>query len=222
MDGNIIIKPEEIKRPTDLINKIVLGDCLETMKRMPDNFVDLILTDPPYGVNYEYDVWEDIEENLKNLLDKVMPEILRVSKRAIITCGHTNIWKYPKPKWVMAWVNSAGTNRNSWGFTCWQPILVYGKDPYLENCLGARQDIIIHNESSEKWIQHSCPKPINFWKKLLLRGSVKETDLIYDPFMGSGTTARACMDLNRKYIGSEISSEYCEIIKKRLAQQLLF
>jgi site-specific DNA-methyltransferase (adenine-specific) len=203
------------------VNKIYNEDCLETMKRMPDKSIDLVLTDFPYGVNYEYDTWIDTEENLNELIKKVMPEILRISKRAIITCGHTNMWKYPQPKWIMAWVNPAGNNRNSWGFTCWQPILCYGKDPYLENCLGARQDIIIHNESSEKWIQHSCPKPINFWKKLLLRGSVKETDLIYDPFMGSGTTALACKELKRNFIGSEISKDYCEIAKQRLRQEIL-
>lgn len=203
------------------VNKIYNEDCLDTMKRMPDKSIDLVLTDFPYGVNYEYDTWIDTEENLNELIKKVMPEILRISKRAIITCGHTNMWKYPQPKWIMAWVNPAGNNRNSWGFTCWQPILYYGKDPYLENCLGARQDIIIHNESSEKWIQHNCPKPINFWKKLLLRGSVKETDLIYDPFMGSGTTALACKELKRNFIGSEISKDYCEIAKQRLRQEIL-
>ncbi len=55
----------------------------------------------------------------------------------------------------------------------------------------------------------------------ILKNFTKENDLIYDPFMGTGTTARVCKDMNRKYIGSEISSEYCEIIKKRLAQQTL-
>jgi len=48
-----------------------------------------------------------------------------------------------------------------------------------------------------------------------------ENDLVYDPFMGSGTTAKMAKLLNRNYIGSEISKEYCEIIKKRLAQQTL-
>lgn len=198
------------------LNKIYNEDCLETMKSMEDKSIDLVLTDFPYGVNYEYDVWKDTPENLTELVKKVMPEILRVSKRAIITCGHTNIWKYPEAKWIMAWVNPAGNNRNSWGFTCWQPILCYGKDPYLENCMGARQDIFVHNESADKSIEHSCPKPIKFWTKLLLRGSVKETDLIYDPFMGSGTTAIACIDTKRSWIGSEISPEYCKIAEERI------
>ena len=48
MDGNIIIAPKDIKQPSDLLNKIVLGNCLDTMARMPDGFVDLTVTSPPY------------------------------------------------------------------------------------------------------------------------------------------------------------------------------
>jgi len=190
------------------------------MKQIPDKSVDLVLTDFPYGVNYEYDTWVDTPENLTELIKKAMPEILRIGKRVILTCGHTNIWKYPEANWIMAWVNPAGANRNSWGFTCWQPILCYGKDVYLANGLGARQDIIIHNETSEKW-GHSCPKPIEFWKKLLLRGSIKENDTILDPFLGSGTTAVACKQLKRNFIGIEISEKYCEIARQRLRQEVL-
>jgi len=207
---------DNLRYPEDFINKIICGNCLEVMKGIPDKSIDLCLTDFPYGVGYHYDRYNDSEDNLIELINKAMPEILRISKRAIITCGHTNLWKYPEPNWVMAWINPAGANRNSWGFTCWQPILCYGKDPYLENNMGARQDIIIHNERSEKWIKHSCPKPIKFWKKLLLRGSINKDDIIFDPFLGSGTTAVACVALGRKYIGVELSFEYCKIAKMRV------
>uniref|UniRef100_A0A6H2A4G7 Putative methyltransferase n=2 Tax=viral metagenome TaxID=1070528 RepID=A0A6H2A4G7_9ZZZZ len=209
-----------MKKIEDIINKVHCADCLTFMKELPDKSIDLCLTDFPYGVNWEYDIYNDTEENLKTLIDNAMPEILRVSKRALITCGHTNMWKYPEPKWIIAWVNSAGANRNSWGFTCWQPILAYGKDPYLENRLGARQDIIIKNEQSEKW-GHSCSKPLDFWKLLLLRGSVKENDIILDPFLGSGTTAVAAQNLKRNFIGIEISEEYVKIARERLRQKPL-
>ncbi|MFH2062453.1 MAG: site-specific DNA-methyltransferase [Candidatus Beckwithbacteria bacterium] len=209
-----------MKKIEDIINKVHCSDCLTFMKELPDKSIDLCLTDFPYGVNWEYDIYNDTEENLKTLIDNAMPEILRVSKRALITCGHTNMWKYPEPKWIIAWVNSAGANRNSWGFTCWQPILAYGKDPYLENRLGARQDIIIKNEQSEKW-GHSCSKPLDFWKLLLLRGSVKENDIILDPFLGSGTTAVAAQNLKRNFIGIEISEEYVKIARERLRQKPL-
>ena len=210
----------EINYPTDFINKIIQGDCLEIMKTMPDKSVDLTLTDFPYGIGEDYDVFNDSEENVKKLINETMPEILRVSKRVLLTCGTRRITWYPPSDWILAWVVPAGAGRNPWGFTCWQPILAYGKDPYLENRMGSRPDIIQHTETSEK-NGHPCPKPINVWKKILLRGSVKETDLIFDPFAGSGTTLVAAKQLKRNYIGVEISEKYCEIAKQRLRQEVL-
>jgi len=106
---------------------------------------------------------------------------------------------------------------NTWGFTCWQPILAYGKNPYLANRLGSRPDIIISNERSEKNI-HSCPKPLNVWCDILKKGSINENDIVLDPFMGSGTTAVACLKLKRNYIGFEISKEYCDLAEKRIKE----
>lgn len=60
--------------------KLYLGDCLEIMKSIPDKSIDLVLTDPPYGVNYEYGNIEDSKENLKQLVDMFIPEAKRVGK----------------------------------------------------------------------------------------------------------------------------------------------
>jgi len=203
-----------------ILNTVINDDCLNVLKDLPDKCVDLVLTDPPYGVNFEYDTYNDTPESLKELVDRFMPELLRVGKRVLITCGNGNQHLYPKPDWTLAWVISAGAGQNKWGFTCWQPILAYGKDPFRANGMGARPDIIQSNEASEDF-GHSCTKPIDFWKKLLLRGSVKETDIIFDPFMGSGTTALASKALNRRFIGCEISEKYCEIARQRLRQDTL-
>lgn len=207
-----------------MINQVVNADCFDILKLIPDKAVDLVLTDFPYGVNYEYDIYQDTEENLRNLIGKVMPEILRISKRALVTCGHTNIQKFPQINWIMGWFYGTTNARNSWGFTSWQPILVYGKDPYLENGMGARMDVIKDAHAPESWIktEHGCPKPIQFWTKLLVRGSIKETDIILDPFLGSGTTAVACKQLGRRFIGVEISEKYCKIAEDRLRQDILF
>ena len=197
------------------INEIIHGDCLEVMKDFPDKSVDLVLTDPPYGVGVDYDKFNDTQTNLIPLARQFINQAIRISKRTVFTCGHTNIWHYSQADWIMAWVNRAGSNRNSWGFTCWQPILCYGKDPYLANGLGARHDIIIANETTQK-LGHPCAKPINFWVKLLQRVSVNPNDLIIDPFCGSGTTCVAAKKLGRRYIGIDISEEYCQIARDRL------
>lgn len=217
---NNMLHLNDLKTWEDAKNQILCCDCLEYMKLMPDNCVDLVLTDPPYGVNFSYESYNDTPENLKKLVDSFMPELLRISNVVLITCGNSNQWLYPKPDHILAWVITAGAGMNNWGFSCWQPILAYGKDPYLANKLGSRPDIIMSNETSVKF-GHSCTKPINVWKKLLSRGSVKETDIIFDPFMGSWTTARACKDLGRNFICCELDEKYCAIGEQRLRQEVL-
>lgn len=207
------------------LNKIYCEDCLETMRGMEDKSVDLVLTDPPYGLGFNYDGYDDSQEKLHNLIQSVFPEMKRVSKRIVLTPGITNINHYPTPNWVMAWVYEGGSNMGKWGFNCWQPILCYGGEPYLEIGRGMRPDIIKDNIPAEK-NGHPCPKPLSFWRRLLKRVSAKDSDVVYDPFMGSGTTALACLELNKRYIGSEISPKYCEIAERRIkdycSQQKIF
>ncbi len=205
----------------EIINTVINDDCLNVLKDLPDKCVDLTLTDFPYGIGENYDEFNDTAENVKNLINKSIPEILRVSKRVLLTCGTRQITWYPESNWILAWINEAGSGMNPWGFTCWQPVLAYGKDPYLENLMGSRPDIIRHNESSPKVFDHPCPKPVDFWRKLLLRGSVKETDIIFDPFLGSGTTAMVAKQLGRRFIGIELSEKYCSIARQRLRQDTL-
>ena len=198
-----------------MINNVICGDCTKIMKEFPDKSIDLILTDPPYGIGYDYDVYNDTKNNLQKLIKCFMPNALRVAKNVVLTPGITNIGKYPEPYWMMAWYYKGGANRGKWGFNCWQPILLYGKDPYLVNLKGARSDVIEDNKPPEKW-EHSCPKPITFWEKLLLRCSVKESDLVLDPFMGSGTTGIVCKKNKRNWIGIDISESYCNLARKRI------
>lgn len=208
-----------MKIPTPFYNKdgIVLynADCRDVLPHLKDNSIDLCLTDPPYGVGEEYASYTDTQENLKSLIDCVMSQILRVSHRVLLTSGVSNLFLYPKPVWILAWVIPAGVGRSPWGFGSWQPILAYGSDPYLANGMGSRPDILIHTESAEK-LGHPCTKPIVFWQKILLRGSVKETDVILDPFCGSGTTLVAAKRQGRKAIGIEMDRRYCGIAVRRL------
>ena len=81
--------------------------------------------------------------------------------------------------------------------------------------MGARPDIIIKQESTEK-LGHPVAKPIGVWGEILMRGSVKPSDIILDPFCGSGTTCVAAKMLGRSYIGIDISDEYCQIARERI------
>lgn len=191
------------------------GDCREILPTLEP--VDLVLTDPPYGIGLDYGSFIDTPANVAALVSEVIPLCISMSVRTALTCATRQIAFYPPPTWILAWINKAGAYSNPWGFTCWQPILVYGKDPFLQRGLGGRHDIIDWSEPAEK-NGHPCPKPLRFWKKLILRCSFD--GVILDPLMGSGTTLRAAKDLGRKAIGIELDEKYCEIAAKRLSQEV--
>lgn len=193
------------------------GDCRDILTQL--DRVDLVLTDPPYGIGESYLSYEDTKENLKTLISETFHLILEKSDVVLLTPGTRNLFIYPVPTWTMAWFTPAGTGCGPWGFCCWQPILAYGSDPYLKAGLGSQPDSFIKTETSEK-NGHPCPKPLDVWKKIILRGMVGSSKTILDPFMGSGTTLRAAKDLNRQAIGIELEEKYCEIAAKRLSQEV--
>lgn len=195
------------------------GDCREIVPQL-DYAVDLVLTDPPYGIGEDYASFNDRPEAVKQLVQEVIPVCRLNATRVVLTCGTRQVTWYPDPSWILCWLNRAGTGLNPWGFSCWQPILVYGPDPYLAMAKGSRPDVIEHNEAAEK-NGHPCPKPLGFWTKLLERVSASPSEIVMDPMMGSGTTLRAAKDLGRDAIGIDIEERYCEIAAKRLAQEVL-
>ena len=77
-----------------------------------------------------------------------------------------------------------------------------------------RSKLFTHNARKSEY-GHPSEKPLEIIKKLVLTAS-SEGDLVFDPFMGSGTTAAACKELNRNFIGCEIESKYCDMAEKRL------
>jgi site-specific DNA-methyltransferase (adenine-specific) len=195
------------------------GNCIQLMKQMADKSVDCIVTDPPWGVGIDYGVYQDTACNLKEMIPQMMPEMLRIAHRVIILCGTKYMHCYPHPTWVMAWVYPAGGGGCPWGFTCWQPILCYGKDPYLANRMGGRPDVFTKLVPQKcNTFGHPTPKPLNFMMKLIERVSVKKTDRILDPFMGSGTTGVAAVQLGRDFVGFDINPRFIRIAEKRIME----
>jgi site-specific DNA-methyltransferase (adenine-specific) len=187
------------------------GDCREILPALGP--VDLVLTDPPYGVNKTYASHVDTPESLSALVAATLPMLAALSPKRLITCGVGNIWKYPAADWVICWwkpnamTRSAVANAN-----VWEPVLVYG-------CKGFGVDGVTATIIPQD-IDHPCPKPIRLMQWLIERAS-EAGETILDPFMGSGTTLRAAKDLGRKAIGIEIEERYCEIAAKRLSQEVL-
>lgn len=199
-------------------HRLLCGDSTkaEDVARLMDGQkADAILTDPPYGVGVDYGVFEDTLPNAQGLIEKFMPIILAWDVPILLTPGHRAMWLYPKPSWVLAWIHPAGMGRNPWGFTQFNPILAYGKDPYLKRGLGSRPDTLILAADREGEMGHPTPKPVKVWLWLLERVSPSKEELIYDCFLGSGTTLIAAEKLNRRCYGMEIDPVYTDVCVKR-------
>jgi site-specific DNA-methyltransferase (adenine-specific) len=195
------------------------GDCREVLPEL--GIYDLCLTDFPYGVGCDYGDYQDNEANLCELIVEALPLVRRSAVVTLITPGNGNQYKYPEPEWTLAWVIPAAITCGRYGFCWWQPVLAYGKDPYLREGCGARPDTFICNESSDV-NNHPSPKPDTVWKWLLQRGTSRFTDTILDPFLGSGTTLFAAKALGHRATGIERNERYCEIAANRLRQNVLF
>lgn len=212
---------------------IIEGDCLAVMRGFADKQFDLVLTDPPYGINLgehggasetrsgllvKKGGYDDSVEDFDTNVVPAIKEAIRVSKRAMVFCVPPNMWKLPPPDAIGGIYLSAALGRNKWGWSSFVHCLLYGVAPELN--LGAKATGIASNARAEKY-DHPVIKPLEWIKWAMDLGSV-EGETILDPFMGSGTTLVAAKYLNRNATGIEISPKYCEIARNRLAQQQLF
>ena len=225
---------KDIKDWQEMINEIVCGDCLEGMKLMPDKSVDLVVTDIPYNISQEHGGLRDIDygEWDKNItIDSVLiwiNEMIRISRNGLYVCCADQQFSYIFNECLK---HDLITRKFEWLKP--NPNIMNGQCFWLSSgelvvCAKTRNGIYNGNcEKAYKVIQaprdrqHPTQKPI----ELLLRFieiSSNKNDLILDPFMGSWTTARACKDLGRNFIGFEISEKYCKIGEERLRQEVLF
>ena len=185
---------------------IIHGDCREILLQLEP--VDLVLTDPPYGVGYAE--WDQV------LIDPAswLPRCRDLAECVMVTPGTANQWDYPKPSWTAAWFRPGSVVRSrGGGFSHWEPCLIYG-----ENRLPFDAKRIDNQAQNIKG--HPCPKPLDLFRWFIWECS-DFGDTVLDPFMGSGTTLRAAKDLGRRAIGIELEEKYCEIAAKRLRQEVL-
>lgn len=203
------------------INKIHQGDCFELIKEMPDNSVDITITDPPYGMNFQSNYRKEKHKVIEN--DDKFPlyflnEIFRVTRKAVyVFCRWDNLKDLPKPNSVLAWVKnnwSMGDLKHEHGRQ-WEAICFYAMAEH--EFIKRIPDVIHCNRTGNEL--HPTQKPLELIRKLI---RANKGDLIFDPFVGSGTTCIACKHLNKDFIGIELDKEYVDIANKRLNQKTMF
>lgn len=222
------------------INKIHLGDCYELIKQIPSNSVDLVYTDIPYlfdmGGGGGFLKTEARKELYKKELVPISHGIdMRILDEFVRVCKKTYCYIWCSKEQILPIGNYFVEKGCSFNLLVWckpnpTPFANNTFLPDIEYCLCLREqgtklnNGIEHkskwylektNVSDKKEFKHPTIKPLPLVKRHLLH-STNEGDLVLDAFMGSGTTAVACKELNRNFIGFEINEEYHKIACDRL------
>ena len=216
-------------------NYIKQGDCLELMQELPDESIDLIVTDPPYGIDLNIQRKTSKFKNttvkndntlewLPNLVNN-FKRIMKTNSVIYLFCNWQNydvfkkeFEKYFELKNLIVWDKQwFGMGYN------WRPnhefIMVLTNGKFKTNS-NNNENILRYRRIHPTKMYHSCEKPIALLEKLIEESS-NEGDTVLDSFIGSGTTPIAAINTNRKYIGYELDEKYFNIAQQRIDEHIL-
>lgn len=205
---------------------IYCADCREILPLFPKKSFDLVLTDPPYGINHSTG-WKEGEadwlgteianDDDTSARDFVL-DLLKDVPAVVFGSHKRNIPS--KTRMVLIWDKGEALGMGDLSLPwkpSWEQIYIIGKGFY-----GERTSAVLYNPPVQSMAKneriHPNQKPINLIIRLLHKCPI---GTILDPFLGSGTTAVAAKILGRKCIGIEISEKYCEIAAKRCQQSVM-
>lgn len=233
----------------DYINKIICGDCVEVMQKMPDKSIDLAVTSPPYNLKNStgngmkdgrggkwanaklqngYTHHDDCMPHEKYVAwqRKCLEEMMRLLKdNGAIFYNHK--WRVQNGllqdrqdivsgfpvRQIIIWHRNGGINFNKGYFLpTYEVIYLIAKKGFKlapkANAFGDVWDI-----GQDLNNPHPASYPVELMERII--GST-DAEVVLDPFMGSGTTAIAAKKLGRKYIGIDLSPEYCKMAEDRI------
>ena len=210
------------------LNKIYNMDCLIGMEHLLDNSVNVTLTDIPYGeVNRDSNGLRTLDKEAADVfeidMNTLLNEIYRVTNgQIIIFCGKEQfskiysffakkkgttrsiIWEKTNPSPMNGqYIYLSGVKHAVW----FKP---HGRKVFNAHC---KNTVFTYKSGSRKI--HPTQKNVDLFKELIT-DNTNANEVVFDPFMGSGTTAIACLDTNRQYIGFELDKTYYEKSLERI------
>lgn len=225
--------------------KIAQGDCLELMKKIKDESIDLIVTDPPYKMNHSTggctniglkNKWQGnikagntvMGFNLDISFSDWLPEIYRVlkpSSHCYIFCNDKNVQELLneatkvgfRESNILVWIKNNATPNRYYMKNLEFILFLYKGSAKPINNMGSKCAVEVKNINGKDKL-HPTEKPIELLEQYIENSSL-EKDWVLDPFMGSGSTGVACLNTNRNFIGFELDKKYFEIAKERLDKQ---
>ncbi len=219
--------------------KLIQGDCLEKMKEIDDNSVDAIITDPPYNINYtKWDVFLNIKEISNEWFRILKPNgsLFVFSGWSFVTKLISEIdSNFVLNDWIIYdRIKGRGAKKrlvstredllwyvksNVWTFN---KELAYSNTPKKTSGMGTKNgqknraltnvwyDISPIVPWSKERVDHPTQKPVQLMERII-KVFTNENDIVFDGFMGSGSTGVACKNLNRSFIGIELEENYYKI-----------
>ena len=229
--------------PDDYINQVIRGDCLEVMKQIPDKSIDLVVTDPPYGLNFRSSrtsenrkkdfIQNDKPEELIPLIQKTIPQFIRILKdngevywfcggggSPILAWAWLEFKKYEpelRVKNLLVWDKEFVGLGWDWRFQ-YETIFQLVKGKGINNIDKGASNVLKAKKIIPQEGEHPTPKSVDIIAEILKR---KPSEFVLDPFAGGGSTLEAAKLFGRKFIGIEINEKYCKIARDRLRQEIL-
>ena len=211
------------------LNKIYNCDALEFMKQVPDKYFDLVLTDPPFGMSFQSGRRNKQHKKIANdnnlsWLPDFAKELHRITKEdahLYLFCSHhfvevfkSEIQKYRKVKNILIWEkNNTGMGDLEGDYAPKYEMILFCSNSE-KKLNGGRDPNIIKSTRTQNEL-HPTQKPVPLIE-FLAKKSSEQGDIVFDPFMGSGTTAIACQSLGLDWCGCELEPDYVAIANKRL------
>lgn len=213
----------------NMINKVFNEDCSTGIKRINDKSIDLVLTDIPYGMDFQSNHRKEKHLKIQNDIDvnwfpDWIKEIDRITKddaHLYIFCSHhkidffkNEIEKYRKVKNILIWEkNNTGMGDLFGDYAPKYEMILFCSNGNKKLNGGRDANIIKANRTQNNL--HPTEKPVNLMEYFISKSS-NQDDLVLDTFAGSGSTLVACKNTNRNFIGFEIETLYVDTINKRL------
>lgn len=222
------------------INKIHQGDCLELMQSIDDDSIDLVITSPPYNLgsnhhtgNIRHSPYSDDlpEEEYQLWQLKILNEIHRIlTSTGSLFYNHKNRIREGKQispyEWLLkskliikqelVWFNGSPNFDKCRFYPMTERIYWLSKDIKTDFYNNINHHDLFNWNSVGTKNEHKRAYPIELVRDII--NCFPENIIVLDPFMGSGTTAIACLKTNRNFIGMELEPKYVDIANKRIAE----
>jgi site-specific DNA-methyltransferase (adenine-specific) len=214
--------------------ELIHGNCLDVLRAMPDKSVDCILTDPPYVIGAKGCGLAGGRRYLRDIhnakLDMGFDPVLLDEFHRVLKLP--NLIVFSSRLQLRDYLNWSHRRNLNWALVCWHkpnptPFTGGGYLPDTEYALHfwkriqlrghyrSKKHFYVH-PSGKNVFGHPTVKPLHIVKSLLLNAATAPGSIILDPFMGSGTTGVAAIQLGHKFIGIEMNGDYLAIARRRI------